>query len=154
MAISQALQSAIDDILAEPAEPAGMTFPTPREIVKIRLKAANPAFTDAYLDSQLQAGSALETQVKLEIANAKAQLQELLEQPLLLATPITAKMAITKIKTLLPPLLANLVNLGVEPPESLLPILQGVAVAKILITTAGVPLVGPLGPLKTILGLT
>lgn len=153
MSQSARLIAAINVIMAESdSVNVGITFPKAKDVVIARIKAINPGYPQALLDL-IDEGSQAVNMVKVEIANAKTNLKLLIGQIPFLATPITAALAINTIISLLPVILEALEALGILLPEEFIVVLEGVAIAKTLLTTAGAPLVGPLAPLKSILGL-
>lgn len=138
--------SKIDDFINSlPPSPA--TFPSPKEILKLRLKNS----ADGYVES-LDDNSPPLKAIEHEIEAAKANMSSIMSQLPLLATPITIPGAIASIKSLLPSTMKILNNLGVSP-APLDPVIEAMDKATKVLKTAGSTLVGPLSPLKDLLGL-
>lgn len=150
--MSVELNKQIDIFLKQESNAGGVKFPTGVELTKKRLKKQNPKLKDSDLKNITEDTPAVKT-ADLEINLAKTQLNTILAQAPFLATPITIPQAISVIKTQLPFTIKLLTNIGVEPPEALLPILTAINASIKILKAADAVLVPPLSPLKDLLGI-
>ena len=148
--MSDALTSAITTFLETTPDLSTVSFPSAFSVCQNMLKKQGA--TEGSING-LKEDSPMVSQVNLQIEVVKSNLNTIINQLPLLSIPVSIPIALGVIKSLLPSTLKIITDLGLEPPEALLPILGAMNSAQSILSTAASVLVGPLEPLKQILGI-
>jgi len=150
MAASTELQSAITNFNDNAPNPSGISFPTTQDVVSKRLKSQGYSYESI---KTIPPDSPVMVSTTNEIQHTKTLINHVINQLPLLAVPITAALALQQINAHLPAALAGLHGLGIDPPETLLPVLKAMSIATTVISTGKSVLTGPLSPLGKVIGL-